>query len=62
MSDTHRISPTSPLGEVEHATLLSHDIGNMFCNEEYSNVTLVVEGRHFHAHKDILAARCHYFR
>lgn len=62
MSDTHRISPTSPLGEVEHATLLSHDIGNMFCNEEYSNITLIVEGRHFHAHKDILAARCHYFR
>ncbi|PIK52134.1 putative BTB/POZ domain-containing protein 9 [Apostichopus japonicus] len=62
MSDTHRISPTSPLGEVEHATLLSHDIGNMYCNEEYSNITLIVEGRHFHAHKDILAARCHYFR
>lgn len=62
MSDTHRISPTTPMGEVEHTTILSHDIGHLFSNEEYSDITLVVESHKFHAHRVILAARCQYFR
>ncbi|XP_071486886.1 BTB/POZ domain-containing protein 9-like [Diadema antillarum] len=62
MSDTHRISPSTPMGEVEHTTILSHDIGHLFSNEDYSDVTLVVENHRFHAHRVILAARCQYFR
>eukprot|EP00057_Strongylocentrotus_purpuratus_P031130 XP_783686.3 PREDICTED: BTB/POZ domain-containing protein 9 [Strongylocentrotus purpuratus] len=62
MSDTHRISPSTPMGEVEHTNILSQDIGHLFSNEEYSDVTLLVENQKFHAHRVILAARCQYFR
>ncbi|XP_063958023.1 BTB/POZ domain-containing protein 9-like [Lytechinus pictus] len=62
MSDTHRISPSTPMGEVEHTNILSQDIGHLFSNEEYSDITLVVENQKFHAHRVILAARCQYFR
>ncbi|XP_033639361.1 BTB/POZ domain-containing protein 9-like [Asterias rubens] len=62
MSDSHRLRPKLPMGEVEHANILSQDIGNLFANEDYSDVTLVVEDKYFHAHRVILAARCQYFR
>ena len=62
MSDSHRMRPSAPMGEVEHAHILSQDIGNLFANQDYSDVTLIVEDKSFHAHRVILAARCQYFR
>jgi len=51
-----------PIGEVQHIHYLSEHIGALFLNDEYSDVTLVVEHHRFHAHKVILAARSEYFR
>lgn len=36
--------------------------GKLFNQSEYSDVELVVESKHFHAHRVILAARSAYFR
>ena len=44
-------------GEVQHIQKLSDHIGALFLNDEYSDVSLVVEGQSFRAHKVILAAR-----
>lgn len=46
-------------GELE----LSLDfLGKLFNQSEYSDVELVIESKHFHAHRVILAARSVYFR
>jgi speckle-type POZ protein len=37
---------------------LSEDLGNLFDNEKFSDVTLSVGGREYQAHKAILAGRC----
>lgn len=37
---------------------LSEDLGNLFDNERFSDVTLAVGGREFQAHKAILAGKC----
>jgi len=50
------------LGDVEHVNLLSDNIGALFMQESYSDLTLVVEGQRFVAHKVVLAARSEYFR
>ena len=47
---------------VEHIDLLSENIGALFMQENYSDVTLVVDGQRFYGHKVILAARSEYFR
>lgn len=62
MSDTHHLGANQRLGEVEHASFLSEHIGALYLNDEYSDVTLVVEGHQFHGHRVILAARSEYFR
>lgn len=36
---------------------LSEDLGNLFDNEKFSDVTLAVGGREFQAHKAILAGQ-----
>lgn len=36
---------------------MSEDLGNLFDNERFSDVSLAVNGREFQAHKAILAAR-----
>jgi len=36
--------------------------GNLFLNEDCSDIILVVGGQKFPAHKVILASRCDYFR
>lgn len=36
---------------------LSEDLGNLFDNEKFSDVTLAVGGREFQAHKAILAGK-----
>lgn len=48
--------------QVQHIHFLSEHIGGLFLNDEYSDVTLVVESNRFNAHKVILAARSEYFR
>ena len=48
--------------QVQHIHFLSDHIGALYLNDEYSDVTLVVDGQRFDAHKVILAARSEYFR
>ncbi|XP_070579023.1 BTB/POZ domain-containing protein 9-like [Ptychodera flava] len=62
MCDSHLLRPHTPVGEVEHVHHLSEQIGNLFLNQEYSDITFIVENTRFHAHRVILAARCEYFR
>jgi len=50
------------LGDVEHVNQLSDNIGALFMQDGYSDVTLVVEEQRFVAHKVVLAARSEYFR
>lgn len=49
-------------GLVDHCKELSQDIGALLQNEEFSDVTFVVQNKQFAAHRVILAARSHYFR
>lgn len=60
MSDSHL--GTSSLGEVEHTAYLSEHIGALYSNEDYSDITLIVEGNRIPSHKVILASRSDYFR
>ena len=50
------------LGDVEHVNQLSDNIGALFMHDSYSDITLVVDGQNFVAHKVVLAARSEYFR
>lgn len=61
MSNLHLGLPY-PGGVVDHSNNLAHDIGALYLNDEYSDITLQVNGHTFHAHKVILAARSQYFR
>jgi len=45
------------LFQVQHIHFLSEHIGGLFLNDEYSDVTLMVENQVLSAHKVILAAR-----
>lgn len=60
MSSHHHLNPSS--GEVAHMNFLSEDIGGLYLADDYSDVTLIVDGQRFNAHKVILAARSQYFR
>uniref|UniRef100_A0A8C5MNI5 BTB/POZ domain-containing protein 9 n=1 Tax=Leptobrachium leishanense TaxID=445787 RepID=A0A8C5MNI5_9ANUR len=62
MSNSHPLRPYTSVGEIDHVHILSENVGALISGEEYSDVTFVVEKRHFAAHKVILAARCQYFR
>ncbi|CAG9095414.1 unnamed protein product [Plutella xylostella] len=53
---------SSRVGEIEHISHLSENIGSLCLSAEYSDVTLVVEGVRIPAHKVILAASSDYFR
>lgn len=48
--------------QIQHTHFLSEHIGALYLNDEYSDVTLIVEKQPFSAHKVILAARSDYFR
>ena len=54
--DLH-LGSTVSNGEVQHIQKLSDNIGALFLNDEYSDVSLIVEGQSFRAHRVILAAR-----
>ncbi|XP_008395394.1 BTB/POZ domain-containing protein 9 [Poecilia reticulata] len=62
MSNSHPLRPLASVSEIDHIHLLSEQLGVLVVGEEYSDVTFVVEGKRFPAHRVILAARCHYFR
>lgn len=62
MSDSHHLGTSPSLGEVEHIAHLSEHIGSLFWNEDYSDITLLIEGQRIPSHKVILASRSEYFR
>uniref|UniRef100_A0A8C5E3H3 BTB/POZ domain-containing protein 9 n=1 Tax=Gouania willdenowi TaxID=441366 RepID=A0A8C5E3H3_GOUWI len=62
MSNSHPLRPLASVSEIDHVHLLSEQLGALVLGEEYSDVTFIVEGNRFPAHRVILAARCHYFR
>ncbi|KAF5292804.1 hypothetical protein FQA39_LY13849 [Lamprigera yunnana] len=49
-------------GDIEHLSQLSENLSSLCMNQEYSDVSLIVEGQRLYAHKVILAARSEYFR
>lgn len=59
---TFLTSQSLPAKEVDHVTQLSENFGKIFLNEEYSDVTLLVENQSFPGHRIILGARSEYFR
>ncbi len=50
------------LGDIEHFEHISGDLLDLYRSKEYTDVTFVVSGQRFPAHKVVLAARCTYFR
>nr|CAB3226454.1 BTB/POZ domain-containing protein 9-like [Phallusia mammillata] len=52
----------STSNEIDHCEELSDNIGALALSDDYNDVTFVVEGREFPAHRVILASRCDYFR
>ncbi|XP_073981114.1 BTB (POZ) domain containing 9 [Rhodnius prolixus] len=63
MSDNHQMGDQPPTnGEIDHVNYLSQDIGALCLNDDYSDVTLNIDGEVVKAHKAILASRCEYFR
>ncbi|XP_050435296.1 BTB/POZ domain-containing protein 9-like isoform X2 [Adelges cooleyi] len=47
--------------EIDHNHIVISDISNLYRNEKYSDVVLVVGGNRLHANRDVLAARSSYF-
>lgn len=62
MSNSHPLRSLTSVSEIDHLHLLSEHLGNLVTGEEYSDVTFLVEGKCFPAHRIILASRCQYFR
>jgi len=62
MSSHHVKGRSAPNGEIEHTQSLCEHVGALYSNNEYSDVTLIVKGHRFKAHRVILAARSDYFR
>ncbi|KAK4475380.1 hypothetical protein MN116_002441 [Schistosoma mekongi] len=51
-----------PVYEINHSTEIIPCISQLYRNEAFSDVTLIVQNTHFPAHRAILAARSDYFR
>ncbi len=50
------------LGDIEHFEHISGDFFDLFKSEEHVDVTFIVSGVAFPAHRVILAARCTFFK
>ncbi|XP_049613529.1 BTB/POZ domain-containing protein 9 isoform X1 [Syngnathus scovelli] len=61
-NNSQPLRPPASVSEIDHIHLLSEQLGALALGEDYSDVTFIVEGKRFPAHRVILAARCHYFR
>lgn len=67
-ADNHHLKQSTPSssstssGEITHIHFLSEHIGALCFNDDYSDVTLVVEDNRIRGHKVILAAQSEYFR
>ncbi|KAM4602472.1 BTB/POZ domain-containing protein 9-like [Polymixia lowei] len=62
MSNSHPLRSLTSVSEIDHLHLLSEQLGSLVSGEEYSDVTFLLEGKRFPAHRVILASRCQYFR
>lgn len=62
MCDHHHLRAPTPAGDVDHVNFLSDNIGCLFFQDDYSDVTIKIENQRFPAHKVVLAARSEYFR
>lgn len=62
MCDHHHLRSPAPVGIVDHVGSLSENIAELIETEDYSDITLIVEGTRFRSHKVILAARSDFFR
>lgn len=62
MSNSHPLRPLTSVSEIDHLHLLSEHLATLVSGQEYSDVTFLVEGKRFPAHRVILASRCQYFR
>lgn len=49
-------------GEIDHVELLSSQTSALYRSQEFTDVTFIVDGSKFFAHRVILAARSEYFR
>lgn len=58
----HHPATTSSRGEIELTTRFSEEMYKLCENDCYSDVTFIVDGSRFPAHRVILAARSEYFR
>jgi len=56
------ISNTNTTDVLDHLQLLSKQIGKLYKNDEYSDVSFKVQGQVIRAHKSILAIRSEYFQ
>jgi len=50
------------MGEVNHISILSENLSSLYLNENYSDLTLIIDNNRLPAHKVLLAARSEYFR
>ena len=63
MSSQQPFSAIPVVGEVEHVTQLSDQLGKLYLSEEFSDLVLVLDNNvTIPAHKVVLAARSDYFR
>uniref|UniRef100_A0A1L8DAN5 BTB/POZ domain-containing protein 9 n=1 Tax=Nyssomyia neivai TaxID=330878 RepID=A0A1L8DAN5_9DIPT len=61
-SNSHSMADPNPWGEIELTGRFSEEMSQLCMNQDYSDVTFVVDGMKLPAHKVILAARSDYFR
>jgi len=62
MSSQQQLGLVAPLGEVDHVRSLSENLSSLLLNDNYQDITLVIETQRIPAHKVILASRSEYFR
>lgn len=62
MCDHHHLRSPAPVGLVDHVSSLSDNFAELIETEDYTDITLLVDGARFRSHKVILAARSDFFR
>uniref|UniRef100_A0A1B0CUV0 BTB domain-containing protein n=2 Tax=Lutzomyia longipalpis TaxID=7200 RepID=A0A1B0CUV0_LUTLO len=61
-SNSHSMADPNPWGEIELTGRFSEEMSQLCMNQDYSDVTFVVDDMKLPAHRVILAARSDYFR